>query len=173
MRSRGRSHGTEVEGDVSEIERFWARFLVETGEPDGPYQAGAFAEEHPAVATELGALVVAGRKRATAGLLAEYLEEREPLPDVGTRFVVLDGRGAPLCVIRTTSVEVRRWADVDEAFAWDEGENDRTLEGWRAAHTWYFASVGRPVDDETLLVLERFEAIWPTAARSTRPASPP
>jgi uncharacterized protein YhfF len=146
---------------MDEIERFWARFLAATGEADGPHEAGAFAEEHPEVATALGALVVEGRKRATTSLLAEFEEAGEPLPAVGERSIVLDGRGSPLCVIRTTSVEVRRWADVDAGFAWDEGENDRTLEGWRAAHAWYFASIGRPVQDETLLVLERFERIWP------------
>lgn len=54
---------------------FWARYLAATGAPDGPWQAYAFAEEHPEVATELAALVLAGRKRATAGLHAEYLAE--------------------------------------------------------------------------------------------------
>jgi uncharacterized protein YhfF len=46
-------------------------------------------------------------------------------------------------------------------FAWDEGENDQTLAGWRAAHEWYFASIGQPVDDDTMVVLERFEKLWP------------
>ena len=71
------------------------------------------------------------------------------------------GDGTPVCVTRTTSVEQRRWADVDEAFAFEEGENDRTLAGWRRAHAWYFGSIGHPVDDDTLLVLERFEKLWP------------
>jgi uncharacterized protein YhfF len=146
---------------VTTIEAFWARFREATGHPDVRYQAGAFAEEHPAVATELGSLVLSGRKRATTGLLAEYEEESEPLPLAGDLWVVTDGAGEPLCVIRTTTVEVRRWADVDEAFAFEEGENDRTLAGWRSAHAWYFASIDRPVDDDTLLVLERFEKLWP------------
>ena len=102
-----------------------------------------------------------GRKRATTGLLAEYEEEAEPLPVAGALWVITDGTGAPVSVIRTTSVEIRRWADVDEAFAFEEGENDRTLTGWRDAHAWYFASIGRPVEDDTQLVLERFETIWP------------
>ena len=140
---------------------FWDRFRHETGRPDAPYQVGAFAEGHPEVATELAALVLAGAKRATAGLLAEYEAEGEPLPQPGDLFLVTDGQGVPVCIIRTTSVEQRRFGDVDEAFALEEGENDRTLPGWRRAHAWYFASIGHPVDDDTLLVLERFEKLWP------------
>ncbi len=146
---------------MTTIEAFWARFRVATGHPDAPYQVGGFAEEHPEVASALAALVLEGRKRATAGLLAEFEEEAEPLPVAGDLWVVTDGAGAPACVIRTTFVEVRRWADVDEAFAFEEGENDRTLAGWRDAHTWYFDSIGRPVEDDTRLVLERFEKLWP------------
>lgn len=145
----------------AEIVEFWTRFLAETGRPDGPYQVGGFAEEHPEIATQLAALVVAGTKRATTGLLAEYLAEGTPLPAVGDLWVVTDGTGAPVCVTRTTAVEGRRWADVDEAFAFEEGENDRTLAGWQRAHRWYFDSIGHPVDDDTMLVLERFEKLWP------------
>ena len=38
-----------------------------------------------------------------------------------TSSIVMDGR-APLCVIRTTNVEVRPFGLVDEAFAWVEGK---------------------------------------------------
>ena len=146
---------------MSDVQVFWAGFLAETGAADGPYRVCAFADDKPELATELGLLVRDGPKRATAGLYAEYQEEGEPLPVVGDRWIVTDGAGGPLCVVRTTAVETRRYADVDEAFAWDEGENDRTLAGWRRAHEWYFASVGRPLDANTLLVLERFEKLWP------------
>jgi len=146
---------------MTAVETFWARFREATGHPDAPYQAGGFAKEHPEVATALAALVLEGRKRATAGLLVEYEEEAETLPVAGDLWVVTDGTGAPACVIHTTSVEVRHWAEVDEAFAFEEGENGRTLAGWRDAHTWYFASIGRPVEDDTQLVLERFEKLWP------------
>jgi uncharacterized protein YhfF len=66
-------------------------------------------------------------------------------------------------VIRTTAVEIRRFGDVDEAFAWDEGEGDRTLEWWRRAHLWFFKQQGIPIDDDTLMVLEHFELLWPNA----------
>jgi uncharacterized protein YhfF len=74
--------------------------------------------------------------------------------------VILDGDGAPLCVVRTTAVEVRAFADVDEEFAWTEGEGDRSLAYWRAEHVRFFAEGGVEVDDATPVVLERFELLW-------------
>lgn len=68
---------------MTDIEAFWTRFRAETGHPDVPYQVGGSAEEHPEVATTLAALLLEGRKRATAGLLAEHEDEAQPLPAVG------------------------------------------------------------------------------------------
>ena len=144
------------------IEEFWAEFVATTG-IDGPFEAWAFGDESSVdLATELALLVRDGPKRATAGLAAEYEVENEPLPEIGDLSVILDGRGAPVCVIRTTLVEIRKFGDVDEAFAWDEGEGDRTLEWWRRAHLRFFQHRGIQVEQETLMVLERFELLWPT-----------
>lgn len=143
------------------IERFWSGFVEATG-IDGPHVTSAFgADDDPAQQTELGRLVRDGPKRATASLRADYEAEGEPLPSVGDLSVIVDGAGEPLCVIRTTRVEVRPFGEVDEAFAWDEGEGDRTLAWWRAAHERFFAELGRPVDEATPVVLERFELLWP------------
>src|SRR3954451_2115798 len=101
------------------VEEFWAEFTAATG-IEGSYTTSEFGET-PELQTELALLVRDGPKRATAGLLAEYEQEQEPLPEVGDINVVLDGEGQPVCVIRTTSVEVRRFGDVDEEFAYTEG----------------------------------------------------
>jgi uncharacterized protein YhfF len=86
------------------------------------------------------------------------------MPRPGDYVVILDGHGEPLCIIRTTSVEIRPFGEVDEAFAWDEGEDDRTLASWRAGHETYFASIGIPADEQTPVVLERFAKVWPPPA---------
>jgi uncharacterized protein YhfF len=36
----------------------------------------------------------------------------------------------------------RRFSEIDEAFAFDEGEGDRTLTYWRTAHQSYFERHG-------------------------------
>jgi len=131
---------------------------------DGAYAAWSFGND-PAMADELALLVRDGPKRATTSLLSWYEGEDanpdEPMPVAGALSVVLDGGGDPVCVIRTVKVEVRPFGDVDEAFASVEGEGDRSLAYWRDAHIRFFASEGRPADEDTLVVLETFEQLWP------------
>ncbi|WP_163369291.1 ASCH domain-containing protein, partial [Enterobacter hormaechei] len=55
-------------------------------------------------------------------------------PRVGEVSVILDGRGEPACAIETTAVARMRFSEVDQAFAFEEGEDDRTLASWRTAH---------------------------------------
>ena len=150
-----------AENDV--VEDFWRSFVDATG-IDGPHTAWSFGND-PAMADELGILVRDGPKRATTSLLSWYEgDDAEPLPRVGDLSVILDGRGSPLCVIRTTAVEVRPFGKVDEAFARIEGEGDRSLAHWRNAHVAFFAGEGRPVDDATPVVLETFELLWPAGS---------
>ena len=54
----------------------------------------------------LTGLVLAGPKRATAGLLEEYAAEGEELEHVGEVLVVVDDDGAELGRIRITDVQV-------------------------------------------------------------------
>ena len=141
---------------MPDVETFWCRFVAATG-IDGPHTAWGFGSS-PQMATELGLLVRDGPKRATASLVSDY--DDEPMPVAGDLGVILDGDGEPLCVIRTMAVEVRAFGDVDEEFAWTEGEGDRSLAYWRDAHIRFFAAGGTRVDEETPVVLERFELLW-------------
>lgn len=140
------------------IAAFWRAFVEATG-VDGPYVTDAFGSDAE-TADELGMLVREGQKLATASLLSAYEDEGEPLPVVGDLCIVLDGRSRPLCVIRTIGVEVRPFSLVDEAFAWREGEGDRSLAYWRHEHVRFFASQGTFVDDDTMVVLDSFELLW-------------
>lgn len=146
------------------VEAFWREFRRLRGiTPDVDHDTFAFGDG-PALADELLALVLHGPKRATAGLLLEHELGGEPLPVAGGHAVVLDGAGRPRCVIRTTEVRVAPFAEVDAAFAFDEGEGDRTLAGWREGHRRYFeracARLGRPFAEDLPVVLERFELTW-------------
>ena len=144
-----------------EIEAFWEAYVAASGAA-GPYTAWGFGDdEKPELMTELGVLVRDGPKRATTGRLDDFDPETDPVPTPGDHSVILDGAGQPVCIIRTRSVEIRPYGEVDAAFAWDEGEGDRSLEYWRRAHEWYFASIGEPIDATTPLVLERFDKVWP------------
>jgi uncharacterized protein YhfF len=145
------------------VREFWADFCAQTGVAiDHDHDAFAFGDT-PAMADELGELVLHGPKRATAGLLADY--EGEPLPEVSAFSIVLGGDDRPLCVIRTTEVQIQPYRNVDEAFAWDEGEGDRSLTYWRAEHTAFFtrmcAARGATFTDDMATVCVRFALVWP------------
>jgi uncharacterized protein YhfF len=147
--------------DQAAVERMWTEFAAATGEI-GPYVVWGFAYgSDPALMTELGLLVRDGPKRATAGRAEDFSPDGEKLPGPGDLNVIHDGDGNPICIIRTTSVQIQAFGKVDAQFAWDEGEGDRSLESWRAAPIRFFASVGTPIDDDTNLVLERFAKVWP------------
>ena len=77
----------------------------------------------------------------------------------------LTGVGRPRFICRTTEVTIKPLSEVDEAFAWDEGEGNRTRDWWLDAHRRYFARQatreGFEMDDEILAVFERFEVVWP------------
>ncbi|MCF6737753.1 ASCH domain-containing protein, partial [Blastococcus sp. KM273129] len=81
---------------------------------------------------------LAGTKRATAALVVDFLDDGQPLPRIGGHWVACDGSGAPRCVLRTTELRLGPLRSVDEAFAWDEGEDDRTRESWLREHERYF-----------------------------------
>lgn len=150
-----------------QIEAFVVAARRATGHQIESHDAFAFGDS-AALADELAALVVAGRKRATAGLLAEYEANGTPLPVAGSWSVVLDGAGQPVAVIRIVQVTVVPFAEVDAAFAWDEGEGDLSLASWREAHRTFFSRLGRPLTPESPVVCERFEIVYPVPPRDER-----
>ena len=128
--------------------------------------------DHAVLADELLGLVLAGTKRATAGLVADFAHEGEPLPRIGGHWVVCDSAGVPRCILRSTDLRLGPLASVDDAFAWDEGENDRTRDSWLAGHLAYFtrtqAARGEPWDDDLEVVFERFRVVWPPEVADPR-----
>lgn len=123
----------------------------------------------PEQADDLLALMLAGTKTATAGALDDYVAEGEPLPQVGTLAILLDGSGNPRALIETTRVDVVPFGEVDAEHAYLEGEDDRSLESWRRIHERFFTEHAdhdlgfRP---DMPIVLERFRVIYPTPANA-------
>lgn len=130
-----------------------------TALPDAYASAVTFSfGDNPALSNGLLALVLAGTKTATCGALRDYGDapEDEKMPVVGRRDVVLDGSGAPRCVIETVAVTVHRFDDVPEDFALAEGEGDYAE--WRDGHVAYFTRNGGWSPDMQL-VCERFRLV--------------
>jgi hypothetical protein len=151
---------------VGSVEAMWAA-LTEV-RPDLVDEQTVYAAWHfcdnQSDADALVELVLAGRKRATAGLLWSYEAEDEPLPRVGDLSVVTDWSGRARCVIRTTSVDIVPFQSVTPEFAAIEGEGDGSLEYWRTAHQAAFerelAKAGSALVPEAPVVCECFEVVF-------------
>ncbi|MGI5194886.1 ASCH domain-containing protein [Streptomyces sp. CA-288835] len=116
----------------------------------------------------LVAAILDGSKTSTTQLLVEYEHEGEPLPEAGSRSVVLDSDDRPVGVIELTGARVVPLAQVDLAHAVDEGEGYTSVAEWRAGHERFWHSEemraelldpGFTVDDTTPAVLERFRLV--------------
>jgi uncharacterized protein YhfF len=151
--------------DQRAVEAMWASYVADSGY-DGPLVTAYAFGDSAEMADELGLLVLHGPKRATAELVQAFATQDEPMPRAGDRCLVLGGDGRPLAIVRTTDVRVGPLSSVDDRFAWDEGEGDRTRAWWLDAHTRFFTrqctAMGLTFSDDIGVVFERFELVWPT-----------
>lgn len=117
------------------------------------------------LANSLADEVSHGAKRATAGLVAEMDADGEQRTKAGDYWIVVDGAGEPRLVIQSREVRIASFRTVDEAFAWDEGEGDRSLIWWRDAHLEYFRRscrrIGIAWSEDLDVLFERFDVLWP------------
>ena len=146
------------------VAALWSEYVAATGVTGEPTSVFTFGDSQ-ALADELTELVLTGPKRATAGLLADFEAEGEPVPQVGDHAVIHWGDGRPAGVLLTTDVRVGPLSSVDAQFAWDEGEGDRSLAWWQDAHERYFRrqcdSLGIAFHDDIEVSFERFDLVWP------------
>ncbi|NJI57836.1 ASCH domain-containing protein [Microbacterium oxydans] len=138
--------------------------------PEKLPEAWAFGAT-PEHADELLALVLAEIKVGTASSLWDYDESGDPLPVVGELSIILDGSGAPRAVIETTAIDIVPFDEVDEAHAYAEGEDDRTLAQWREVHERYWRQHSenpRGYAPDMPVICERFRLLLP-AGPTTSP----
>lgn len=114
------------------------------------------------------AAIRSGTKTATSSLLREYELAGDPLPAVGDRGAVVDSNGEPVFAIETVGVETAPLRDVPLAHALAEGEGYASVADWRRGHLRFWTSdamreelgAGFRIDDDTVVVLERFVRVW-------------
>ena len=151
--------------DPGLVADFWRRFLISAERPANTVQPDAWPfGDSVELANELIALVLNGSKRATAGSVAEYEAEGDQLPQVGDYEIATDGHMRPRAILRFTDVRVGPLSSVDEQFAYDEGEGDRTRSYWLEAHNSFFLRVlptlGIDFDSEMATVFLRFDVVY-------------
>ena len=149
------------------VKNYWEQLLASLP-PDSPYRTKTYTAEgwgdSPAMADELGTLIVKGIKTATCSALWEWEAEGNPIPEVGLITIALNGRGESLCIVETVDVSIRKYNEVDADFAREECEGNLSLNYWREAHRNYFSRVlsktGKEFSEEMPLVCERFRVIF-------------
>ena len=107
----------------------------------------------PKEADALVALVLDGKKTATC-----WAARFGQLSYVGKRVALCDSTGKVRAILETTSLERRRFCDIDEAWAQSEGEGDGTLEHWRTVHEAFFRREGYFLENMDLWC-ERFQIV--------------
>ena len=152
----------------SKIETFWQDYLStlsEEGRKNTPtFVVDQFADT-PEAATKVGKLVRDGIKTTTSSLAWGLEHIGEPLPNMGDISLIMDGNGEPLCIIELIEVEIKPFNAVDEQFAFEYGEGDRTLALW-LSDNWDFHSrwcmeIGREPSETMPIVFKRFRLLYP------------
>src|SRR5215469_3981413 len=149
--------------NAARLNRYWKQFLeslpVVTDPPAGFVEPAVFGFT-PEDATEISKLVLEGIKTATGSVLWSYQADGKALPRIGDFWIVADGDGNPVCVIRTSSVQVIPFSEVGEEYAGWGGEGDRTLESWRRMYWRYICQecerIGRQPTTDAPLIMEHF-----------------
>lgn len=146
------------------IESFWQKFLAETGRDiNTKYYEAFYFGDSEALANELLALILEGKKTATSSSLWAYEVEGEELPKVGGLSVVTDWDGNPHCVIETVAATLLPFSEMTFEICKREGE-DETLESWRDGHIRFFTDEGEEVgytfSEEMPILFEDFEVIY-------------
>ena len=146
-------------------EEMWEAFCKEKGiSKETEYDAWAFGGTD-SMADGLAALVLEGKKTATASWYDEYVFDKEPIPETGAYSIILDSKDEALCVIRNYSVSLVPFIEVTAWHAYLEGEGDRSLRQWRNVHEDFFSDaaerIGDRFDERGKVVLEKFEVVYP------------
>ena len=152
---------------TGEADRYWSQFLrsspSEAEPPGGYYEAFHFGTTKQDAA-KIAALVLQGVKTSTGSLKWVYEAEGRVLPEPGDYSIVLDGTDVPVCVIETTEIRFLPLDEVDEQFAYEGGEGDRTLASWREGYWSYIVSecarIHREPTKQAPLVCERFRVVY-------------
>ena len=153
----------------SDLAGFWQGFCTFVGaDCSGRFFEAFHFDDNEADANALAALVVAGIKRATAGLAWSYESSGTAPPRPGALSVVTNWGGAPVCVIETLRVEALPFDQVSAEFAAIEGEGDGSLNYWRQVHWASFgrecARIGREPNTEMSVVCEQFRIVYKASA---------
>jgi histidinol-phosphate aminotransferase len=149
-----------------EIRAYWSRVCARNA-IDPAIEPDVYPWSRTPILADLWlGLILHGNKRSTAHPMLQHEVEGDTPHSVGDYSIVLDGFARPACVLRTTSVEVKPFSEVDEAFVRAESEGAGIVAYWKVGH-WvsyqpYCALNGSEMSEDLPMVFEYFELIDPS-----------
>ena len=144
---------------MERINSYWLDFLKARPDLSGKTGDKPDAWSFGGNADLLLGLVLEGRKTATSSLLSVYNDPSIPMPKPDTYSIILSSKGEPKCVVHLIETKIKKFKDIDEQHAWEEGEGDRTLNHWRMVHQQFF-SVYPDFTEESEIFCERFKVVF-------------
>ncbi|KXH62001.1 hypothetical protein CSAL01_01007 [Colletotrichum salicis] len=152
---------SEVDPSSAHVVAFMARVSAELNTTLSPPEDVTAFGDNPALKDELLGLLLQGKKTSTTNW---------PIPEtlhwsVGDLSVILDGKGEPRAIIKTTSFERCKFRDVREDLALAEGEG--TYQEWRDGHIRYFkrSEDSKEFSEDVEVLCEWFEVVYPQVTR--------
>ncbi|MBV8325104.1 ASCH domain-containing protein [Chryseobacterium sp.] len=148
---------------MSQISIYWKQFTDSLqGSSAIPDLAGSFHFGGKEDASSIAELVVSGIKIATGSLLWGY--EHTAMPAVGEYNIITDSDDQPVCIIETIGISVIPFDKVEDQFAFDCGEGDRTLQAWREMYWKYIRSeccrIGKKPVPDAPMICEYFKLVY-------------
>lgn len=145
-----------------EYREYWLNYCREKSVDENTYVEASIAGNDE-IADALLQLYLQRKKTAGSGLVKDYKQSGDPLPEIGNHWIILDTKQNPRCIVKTTAIEFHLFKNVPLRIAVAEGEGDLSLEYWRKGHREFFSALTylniENLDDEEI-VTEFFELVW-------------
>ena len=147
------------------MKALWNAFIAQhPAHKNSPIPPYFYFCDNEADANTCANLVVKKIKQATAPSMWWYRHNKQSLPKIGDLFIVTDWHGEAKAIIEITALEQVRFKDVGEAFAYAEGEGDKSLAYWKRVHKTYYTqemeSAGARFAENMLVSCEYFKTVF-------------
>jgi len=140
------------------VDAFWKEYLDYAKlDKSTKYRNSYYFDTTEEGATKCLDLVLAGKQRATTGILADYDGN---IPKAGEDYTIItDWHGVPHCVIQTTVVTIMPFGDMTFELCHREGAYN-SLEAWRNDHMRYFKEEGYDFSEDMPILFREFEVVY-------------
>ncbi len=119
------------------VEKLWENFKLQNPTLPDCYELMTFGDTQDR-ADQSAALVLEGLKTVKTTLLLEYQRKEKYLPQEGSYSIILDVNNQAIGIVQLLKVFIVPFDEVTDELAYQEGEGDRTLSGWREIYQTYF-----------------------------------